>query len=289
MSAKKLAFLHALSPLHAGTGQGIGSIDLPLARERATNLPIVPGSTVKGCLRDELSRKLAASELLALFGPAQGEDASKYAGAIRMGDARLLLLPVRALVGTFVWVSCPFILRRFAREAKDCGVPGDAPAVPTVAAQTCQAPATLGLALGGASKLVLEEFDFEIKGDSKAWADWLAGRLFGAASDWNAEFCAHFAIVDDDSFFFLAEFATEVTAHIAIEKDTGTVKSGALWYQEALPAESVLYLPISVDASRYEAVKADAAAMLAKVPMRTSMQVGGKASTGLGITDLILA
>ena len=31
-----ILFLHALSPLHPGTGQGVGSIDLPIARERST-------------------------------------------------------------------------------------------------------------------------------------------------------------------------------------------------------------------------------------------------------------
>ena len=34
--AVKLMFVHALSSLHAGTGQGVGTIDLPIARERAT-------------------------------------------------------------------------------------------------------------------------------------------------------------------------------------------------------------------------------------------------------------
>ena len=33
----KLLFVHALSPLHAGTGQGVGVVDLPIAREKATN------------------------------------------------------------------------------------------------------------------------------------------------------------------------------------------------------------------------------------------------------------
>ena len=50
--AVKLMWVHALSALHAGTGQGVGTIDLPIARERATNLPVVPGSSIKGCLRD---------------------------------------------------------------------------------------------------------------------------------------------------------------------------------------------------------------------------------------------
>jgi CRISPR-associated protein Cmr4 len=50
--AARLMFVHALSSLHAGTGQGVGTIDLPIARERATDLPVIPGSSIKGCLRE---------------------------------------------------------------------------------------------------------------------------------------------------------------------------------------------------------------------------------------------
>ena len=48
--------IHALSPLHAGVGQGIGLVDLPIAREATTNHPLLPGSSVKGVLRAEAQR-----------------------------------------------------------------------------------------------------------------------------------------------------------------------------------------------------------------------------------------
>ena len=44
----KLLLVETLSPLHAGTGQGIGVIDQPIAREKATGIPFVPGSSLKG-------------------------------------------------------------------------------------------------------------------------------------------------------------------------------------------------------------------------------------------------
>ena len=39
---------------------------------------------------------------------------------------------------------------------------------------------------------------------------------------------------------FLLETAMEVQAHIRLDNDTKTVERGGLWYQESLPAESVL-------------------------------------------------
>ena len=44
----RLLFIQALSPLHAGTGQSIGAIDLAIARDRATGFPYLPGSSLKG-------------------------------------------------------------------------------------------------------------------------------------------------------------------------------------------------------------------------------------------------
>ena len=58
--AQRLLFIHALTPLHPGSGQGVGAIDLPIHRERATNLPVLPGSSIKGCLRDAMAAELAA-------------------------------------------------------------------------------------------------------------------------------------------------------------------------------------------------------------------------------------
>ena len=46
-----LTLVHAMSPLHAGTGHSVGAIDLPIARERPTGIPLIPGSSLKGALR----------------------------------------------------------------------------------------------------------------------------------------------------------------------------------------------------------------------------------------------
>ncbi len=44
--------IHALSPLHAGTGHAADVVDLPTARMKATGIPFLPGSSIKGVLRD---------------------------------------------------------------------------------------------------------------------------------------------------------------------------------------------------------------------------------------------
>ncbi len=75
MTVKRAYILHALSPLHAGTGHSADVIDLPIARMKATGIPFVPGSSIKGTLRD--ARKIKPpngandydQKWLATFGP----------------------------------------------------------------------------------------------------------------------------------------------------------------------------------------------------------------------------
>src|SRR3989440_125099 len=84
MMNARLTFVHALSPLHAGTGQGVGVIDLPIAREKATGLPFLPGSSLKGTLRARCS----AQECKQVFGPdtTEVQTDSNHASSAQFSD-----------------------------------------------------------------------------------------------------------------------------------------------------------------------------------------------------------
>ena len=153
-----LYLIHALSPLHAGTGQSVGAIDLPIARERPTGIPLVPGSSVKGALRarceDEPLR-------VTIFGP-ESANASDHAGAVQFSDARLLLLPVRSISGTFAWVTSPYLLQRFARDAKEASFTNlIMPSSPRNEGEclTVKDPA-IRSTINGRPKVILEDLDF---------------------------------------------------------------------------------------------------------------------------------
>jgi CRISPR-associated protein Cmr4 len=282
--AQRVVLLHALTPLHPGTGQGIGAIDLPIHRERSTGLPILPGSSIRGALRASFRRSGDPQEDR-IFGPKRGNDASEFAGALRISDAQLLLLPVRCLAATFVYATSPFLLRRFERFAKSAGLAG-VPKVPSLAADHAKvSSADSIIRLNKENRLVLEDYDFQCAQipdpDSKAWSDFLAPLLFGDSDDSQSEFKKRFAILDDNALFFFSEFATQITAHIAIDEKTGTVAEGALWYQEAVPAESVCVSLMQADNSRDNHLTA--AQVIDSIRERSDIQFGGKASTGNGM------
>lgn len=53
----KPLFLICETPLHAGSGDELGVIDLPIQREKHTNFPKVEASSLKGALRESFESK----------------------------------------------------------------------------------------------------------------------------------------------------------------------------------------------------------------------------------------
>lgn len=66
-----------------------------------------------------------------LFGHDNGEtDQTKFrAGALLVGEARVLCFPVRSAKGSFAWLTCPLALARYARDARPKAVNGQPLAV----------------------------------------------------------------------------------------------------------------------------------------------------------------
>lgn len=280
-------YLHALTALHVGTGQGVGLVDLPIAREKATQLPMIPGSAMKGVLRAELSPENNENGRdvklwMTLFGPKEiNSPSDSFSGSLAVGDAQLLCLPVRSLQGTFAWATCPFVLKRYARDTGlDFKLPpsGDS------------ALLTENTVLEIEEQIYLEELNLKVRKESAlaSVTEHLAHAIFKGDSAWQESFKQHFVILPDDVFSFLAETATEIRARISIDSERRTVKKGALWTEENLPAETILWGVLGIDRSfsedkfTYEQLHKP----LAEV---TDLQVGGKATVGRGRVKWILS
>jgi CRISPR-associated protein Cmr4 len=279
-----LLLLTSETPLHAGAGQSVDGIDLPIQREVHTDWPCVFGSAVKGALRAHAEQRMADQHIAIadLFGPDHGgaqERDTSHAGALLVGDATLLALPVRSLQSSFKWVTCPQAITRFVRTAERLGL---ALALPTFAQP--ERDKALGQ---GDSKLFLEEFRFEQSPDAciEALAKALAP-LSGGALD-EATLVQRLVLVNDDIFSFLVRNATSVQPHIAIDSAKKTVKDGALWFEETLPPETLLYVPLTATASRRKGGDLTAAQVLAQFEQllpkgKNWLQLGGNETTGMG-------
>ena len=279
-----LLLLTSETPLHAGAGQSVDGIDLPIQREVHTHWPCVFGSAVKGALRAHAEQRMASTStaIADLFGPDHGgaqERDTSHAGALLVGDATLLALPVRSLQSSFKWVTCPQAITRFARTAERLGLALTLPAISQPAPDK---------ALGqGDAKLFLEEFRFEQSPDAciGALAKALAPLSGGALEE--ATLLQRLVVVHDDIFSFLAGNATSVQPHIAIDSTTKTVKDGALWFEETLPPETLLYVPLTATASRRKGGALTAAQVLEQFEQllpagKNWLQLGGNETTGMG-------
>ncbi len=275
-----LVGLLAETSIHAGAGQSVGAIDLPIMREAHTDWPCVYGSAVKGALRARAEdRKLTHINLI--FGP-DTNNASDHAGALTVGDARLVLLPVRSLTGHFKWVTCPALLRRFQSDTQRLGVTQGGFDVPEAATDMVVLPK----AKKEPTTLFLEEFRLMVK---TAEMDALIKNLATLIPDPNAVdlLQQQLAIVEDDLFGYLARYAVPVAAHVCIDNATKTVKPGALWYEESLPSDTLLYVALTAWDSRKAKSSRSSADILHDVKQdlfgdKPYLQIGGNETVGMG-------
>jgi CRISPR-associated protein Cmr4 len=280
-----LSFVHALSPLHAGTGQGAGILDLPIAREKATGLPYLPGSSLKGTLR---ARCENPQDRRQVFGPDMDERLTndQHASSAQFSDQRLLLLPIRSLAGTFAWVTSPYILRRFARDIADAQLILPEGSIPAIEDEDHCAVASQTSKILVDGNIYLEDIEIkhvETSSAASVWAGWIAGRVFPDDTEWQTMLLERFCIVHDDVFNFLIDVATEVTARIKLQEDAKTVQDGGLWYEEALPTETILSGIVLAIPTLKSGIKAARVFEVLQGLTNTTLQFGGKATVGRGL------
>ncbi len=289
MNNTRLLFVHVLSSLHAGTGQGVGVIDLPIAREKATGLPFLPGSSVKGTLRSNCPDLTVCEQL---FGPdiAKVESNANVASSVQVTDQRLLLLPIRSLAGTFAWVTSPYVLSRFLRDIKDVQVK-QVPSlkVPVIEdGKHCLVADTKTITLMKKDEpmVYLEDIDLiaEKNAIAKEWAQWISQHVFSGDTYWREMLIERFCVVHDDVFNFMLNTATEITARIKIKVESKTVTSGGLWYEESLPAETILSgILLATPPKAAKIAAKEVFEIIEKMTTDKTMQFGGKATIGRGM------
>jgi len=287
----RLYWIHVISPLHVGSGRGAGYVDLPIMREKVTGWPLVPGSAVKGVLADhhQATDKERESNpaLRAAFG--RGGEEHSSSGSLVFSDARIVCLPVRSLYGTFAWCTPPAALRRLRRDFEMAGAGvADLPADLSVREDGALLPDGTASVLVHDNRLYLEDLDFKTKTspEAAAWASRLAGWVFPGDDTWKTAFLQRFAVLPDNAFNFLSETGTEVNARVRLEDETKTVARGALWYEEALPAETLLAGIVWCDRV-FGNNGVQPAELMDRFCRDATLQMGGDAPTGKGRVRLV--
>lgn len=299
----QLYTIAALSPIHIGVGEGLSAINLPTAREAHTGYPLIPGSSVKGVLRQhaELALGARSGDVLKAFGPAS-ENAGDHRGGLVFSDASLVAFPVRSLWGTFAYVSCPFVIGRLLRDLAETPVgTDDATGWLSSAERALSEKADAVIATGSALRttgegpLYLEDYELRVGNTGTEAAgklgDWLAGKL-AHSSRTRELFKPRWVMIRDDLFGMLTQQCTEVRHRVKINDETGTAADSGPWTEEYVPAETLFAGVIVgrttavVDKDAEKPRKVDAAESLkvmtelAKHAIR--LRFGGMSTVGMG-------
>lgn len=213
--------------IHPGSESSTGVVDLPIAREVTTDYPVITGSSLKGAFRERFEDRKDKKESDKIFGE------QNRAGDISVSDGRILLLPIRTLIGHYKWVTCPYILDRFFRDLKLAGYKKEEVKIPEI---------KHGKALyhGTNEEIFLEEITFTLQesGDLLEKLTKIIKPLLYHKS-LRDRLLKQLVIISDDEFAYFAKYGIEVRARNKLCSETKTSEN--LWYEECLPPDTLFY------------------------------------------------
>lgn len=234
---KKIMFITSESPLHPGSGSDTGVVDLPIQRERYTNYPKIESSSLKGAIREYFHWKDKEKTNI-VFGP---EESGDHAGCIAFTEAKILFFPVKSLNGVFAWITCPYVIERFKKDCEAVGIKFLNDISLTASTVNERQNEILSSNQNNQKKVTLEEFTFDVRvdGDVDKLADYFS-ILF--SDDYRKEkFKKSIVVLCDDDFEHFVTNSTEIITRTKINVETGTVQTGALWTEEYLPENTIMY------------------------------------------------
>ncbi len=261
MQTVKPFFIKVVTPLHTGSGSDLGVVDMPIQRESHTSFPKIEASSLKGSIRSEFTSNHSEEDAEKIFGT--GDEAGK----LGFSDARILFFPVKSVKGVFAYITCPMVIDRLI---EDLSIKNRFDKIEKVEKNTIPETTKNKLLIDNKAILVLEEYQFEVKEcvKTKKMAEYLSKEL---EID---ELKDRVVVLDDDDFKDFVTLSTEIITRIKIDNETGTVdkKTGALFTEEYLPTETIMY--------------ALALGVVAEIKDINTLQVGGNSTLGKGIIEL---
>lgn len=278
---KKLLFLKALTPMHVGSGSDLRVVDLPIQREVHTSFPNIQASTLKGCIRDAFEKHGKSDYSDAIFGKEGDKEIS--AAALALTDARLLFFPVRSAKGVFALITCPMVLKRFQKDLELLGIDIDI----KINISIIQSQALVNnnrfllLDQDGKNKILLDEFkyDAEINDEFQKTCD-----IIDKMTDSKELLEQHAVLISDDDFTYFVKHATSIVTRIRVGED-GVAENQALFTEEYLPEESILYSLLMMDDSGSEQLMKKLSIFIVD---NNIIQIGADKTLGKGFTEMHL-
>jgi CRISPR-associated protein Cmr4 len=285
MADFRVGYLYSLAPIHCGGEGDLGNI-LEIAREVHTNFPYIPGSSLRGSLRDEVKYADPDGENIAnrLFGKELDVDKGEMGvHQVWFGDARLLWVPMRtmSLEGSgdaFTWVSCHSLIRDHALVSRQ--------SIPAFRKQPVGTHK--GTYWVADSKIEVELMNDDEKTATQLqgnWADSLQGEV---KSTWDN----NRLVLPDSDFEILMEHSlwTQIRNKIQDKDDANTSQGSAevFWTDVCIPRDTIFYFSWGYNLLKDKPDKPNPNKLTSQDHqtlmeiMKGLLQVGGQANVGRG-------
>jgi CRISPR-associated protein Cmr4 len=266
MTDLRAGYLYSFAPIHCGGEGDLGNI-LDIARESHTNFPYIPGSSLRGSLRDEVLQLSNKDITDRLFGKELENVTQMGVHQVWFGDARLLWVPMRTMArqgnDVFIWVSCHSLIRDHSllTHKRMVDFPeqavGDHPGTYTVADAEIHVTAFTeeqkqAIALGGT-------WHTDLRATKTAWEK---SRI----------------VLPDADFQVLMEHSLWTQIRNKIQ-EAGSAE--VFWTDICIPRDTLLYYAWGYNLSRIDPVTPEDHRVLQAV-LTGLLQVGGQANVGRG-------
>ncbi len=261
----RLTYLYLLSPLHTGGASQEGNV-VGIARETHTDLPYLPSSSIRGRLRAATPE----TDRIRLWGNTIGDVADGNAenltqGGLWVGDGALLWFPVPSLSHGVVWVTSPFLLRRWLRFVGQTQV---------------ELPSPGAFSGGNGESLYLRDAVFQTT-DLHPWENW---HSFVPTGSRETETIQRTFILSDRDCTVLVQSSLWRQVKVKLD-DTKTVEGG-FRYEEAIPPETVMYFPWGSTVAANGKGSGAVQTLEQLLSGDSAWQFGGQESLGRGLVDL---
>ena len=296
----KSFYIQTITPTHIGSGSDLGVVDMPIQRESHTSFPKIEGSSLKGAIREAVEQNSSEElKIHTIFGyddtnasdkakKAFENNRDKFAGAIGFSDARILLFPVKSVKGVYAYITSPLVIQRYKEELENIAKDSIDFDIPKKNSITNESEIKLG---DNENIVILEEYSFDNIDENENTTK-LANFL--AEQTGINEIKEKLIVLDEDDFKDFVKMFTEVITRTKIDNLKGTVKDGALFTEEYLPAQTVMYsfvmaspIMANIDEVKEDLDNEDKVLEFFKDNCPNVIQIGGNATIGKGICKIV--
>jgi len=228
----------------------------------------VPGSSLRGGLRDDVLQHAGLEVADRLFGKELNGSEQMGVHQVWFGDARLLWVPMRTMSmqskDVFVWVSCPSLLRDHALISRQ----------PFVSFANCAVGDRAGSYTVADAQVEVKAMSPEQKTAISLAGEWSTDLGNETKRAWDTSRI----VIPDSDFQVLMEHALWTQVRNKIQESGG---AEVFWTDVCIPRDTILYYAWGYSLQKTNPVtQADHEAM--KTILTGLIQVGGQANVGRG-------